>query len=200
MKIVIASALVAGAAAFTSTGAPKASTALHASKYSGELGAQVPLGYWDPLGVMNNIDNDEKFDYFREVEVVHGRVAMLAIVGQLVTRAGIHFDGDFRGLEYADIPPGLAAFDVMPWELKGDIFITMAFLQCFMRHVPGEEKEFPGDYRNGWIDFGWDSFSDEEKLKKRAIELNNGRAAQMGILGLVVHESLHTNMPIIGQL
>ena len=40
----------------------------------------------------------------------------------------------------------------------------------------------------GAIDFGWDKFSDEEKLRKRAIELNNGRAAQMGILGLMIHE------------
>jgi hypothetical protein len=32
--------------------------------------------------------------------------------------------------------------------------------------------------------------SEEEKLKKRAIELNNGRAAQMGILALMVHEQL----------
>lgn len=27
-------------------------------------------------------------------------------------------------------------------------------------------------------------------MKKRAIELNNGRAAQMGILALMVHEKL----------
>jgi hypothetical protein len=31
-------------------------------------------------------------------------------------------------------------------------------------------------------------FSEEEKLSKRAIELNNGRAAQIEILGLMVHE------------
>ncbi len=54
----------------------------------------------------------------------------------------------------------------------------------------GVEAEFPGDYRNGAIDYGWDKLSNEDKLKKRAIELNNGRAAQMGILGLLVHEPL----------
>jgi len=50
--------------------------------------------------------------------------------------------------------------------------------------------EFKGDFRNGFIDFGWDKLSPEAKMRKRAIELNNGRAAQMGILGLMVHEKL----------
>ena len=52
------------------------------------------------------------------------------------------------------------------------------------------KAEFKGDFRNGFIDFGWDSKSDEWKRNKRSIELNNGRAAQMGILGIMVHESL----------
>jgi uncharacterized iron-regulated membrane protein len=44
--------------------------------------------------------------------------------------------------------------------------------------------------QNGAIDFGWDTFDAETKLKKRAIELNQGRAAMMGILALMVHEKL----------
>ena len=47
--------------------------------------------------------------------------------------------------------------------------------------------EFKGDFQNGFIDFGWDKLSDDSKMRKRAIELNNGRAAQMGIIGLMVH-------------
>ena len=67
------------------------------------------------------------------------------------------------------------------------------------------ESEFPGDFRNGALDFGWDSFDEETKLSKRAIELNNGRAAMMGILGLMVHEKLNeidmvADLPIIGAL
>ena len=52
--------------------------------------------------------------------------------------------------------------------------------------------EFPGDLRNGISTLyeDWDKFDDETKLRKRAIELNNGRAAQMGILGLMVHEQM----------
>ena len=60
--------------------------------------------------------------------------------------------------------------------------------------------EFPGDLRNGTFKGLWDKKSDKTKLNKRSVELNNGRAAMMGILGLMVHEQLGTNMPIIGQL
>ena len=60
--------------------------------------------------------------------------------------------------------------------------------------------EFPGDLRNGTFQGIWDSWSDDTKRRRRAVELNQGRAAMMGILGLMVHEQLGTNMPIIGQL
>jgi hypothetical protein len=44
---------------------------------------------------------------------------------------------------------------------------------------------------------GWD----EETLnKKKAIELNNGRAAQMGILGLMVHEKLNNDPYILNSI
>jgi Chlorophyll A-B binding protein len=39
-----------------------------------------------------------------------------------------------------------------------------------------------------------DSFDEETKLSKRAIELNQGRAAQMGILALMVHEQLGVSL------
>jgi hypothetical protein len=57
-----------------------------------------------------------------------------------------------------------------------------------MKDITG--GEFPGDFRNNYIDFGWDTFDAETKLQKRAIELNNGRAAQMGMLGLMIHDKL----------
>jgi len=68
-----------------------------------------------------------------------------------------------------------------------------------MKDVTGE-GEFVGDFRNGALDFGWDTFDEETKLSKRAIELNNGRAAMMGILGLMVHEQLGGSVPIVGEL
>ena len=69
------------------------------------------------------------------------------------------------------------------------MLVTVAALEIVNRDATGK-AEFVGDFRNGYLDFGWDSFSDATKLKKRAIELNQGRAAMMGILGLVTHEAL----------
>ena len=58
---------------------------------------------------------------------------------------------------------------------------------------------FPGDFRNGGSK-SWDKLSEEDKLKKRAVELNNGRAAQMGILGLMVHEMMGGSGYVINDL
>jgi Chlorophyll A-B binding protein len=58
-----------------------------------------------------------------------------------------------------------------------------------MKDATGK-NEFVGDFRNGFIDFGWNSFDAEIRLTKRAVELNIGRAAQLGLLGLMVHDNL----------
>ena len=42
--------------------------------------------------------------------------------------------------------------------------------------------------------------TEEWKQQKRAIELNNGRAAMMGILGLMVHEQLGGTIPLVGEM
>lgn len=44
---------------------------------------------------------------------------------------------------------------------------------------------------------GW---SEAKQASKRAIELNNGRAAQMGILALMVHEKLNNDPYVINSL
>ena len=98
--------------------------------------------------------------------------------------------------------------DAIPLVGALQIFAFVGFLELAVMKdsangaAPGD---FPGDFRNGALDFGWDTFDEETKLTKRAVELNNGRAAMMGILGLMVHEKLGeigmaADLPIIGVL
>ena len=110
------------------------------------------------------------------------------LIGYLVTAAGIRFPG------CEQIPDGVKAFTYISNQDWGSnvlcqMLVTVAALEIVNRDATGK-AEFVGDFRNGYLDFGWDSFSDATKLKKRAIELNQGRAAMMGILGLVTHEAL----------
>lgn len=193
MKTAVLVSLLASAAAFAPTQQKASSTSLKA--FADELGAQPPLGFFDPLGILKNA-NQERFNRLREVEIKHGRICMLAVVGNLITRAGIYLPGkiDYAGDKFSDYPPGIAAIAPgtgIPVQGIGSIAFFIGFLELFiMKSYDDRGNQFPGDYRNGAIDWGWDSFSEEQKLRKRAIELNNGRAAMMGILGLMVHEEL----------
>ena len=56
------------------------------------------------------------------------------------------------------------------------------------------EGSFPGDFSASPFPVGFlGNPLEEDQLKLRAQELNQGRAAQMGILGLMVHEQLDGN-------
>jgi len=166
-----------------------------------EVGAQPPLGCWDPLGLLENADQD-RFDRLREVELKHGRVSMLAMAGHLTTSAGYRLPGDidFDGDSFADIPTGLAALSAVPPFGLVQMFFFVGWLELFVMKDLTGDAEFVGDFRNGYIDFGWDTFDEETKLQKRGIELNNGRAAQMGILGLMVHEGINNNPYILNDI
>ncbi|KAG7347632.1 chlorophyll A-B binding protein [Nitzschia inconspicua] len=203
MKTAVLATLVASAAAFApAKQASTPSTALNA--FEDALGAQPPLGLFDPLGLVANGDQD-RFDRLRYVEVKHGRICQLAFLGNIITRAGIHLPGsiDYAGNSFDSYPNGWAAVygsDAISRAGVYQIIAFIGFLELFvMKDVTGT-AEFPGDFRNGFIDFGWNSFDEETKLKKRAVELNNGRAAMMGIFGLMVHEQLGGSLPIVGDL
>eukprot|EP00529_Nitzschia_sp_RCC80_P036993 CAMPEP_0113488310 /NCGR_PEP_ID=MMETSP0014_2-20120614/25952_1 /TAXON_ID=2857 /ORGANISM="Nitzschia sp." /LENGTH=194 /DNA_ID=CAMNT_0000382021 /DNA_START=123 /DNA_END=707 /DNA_ORIENTATION=+ /assembly_acc=CAM_ASM_000159 len=176
-------ALVGSASAFapSTSSQHKTTTALQAVDFSKEIGVQAPLGLWDPPGVLDG-KSQAQFDRLRAQEIKHGRVAMLAVVGYLVTYAGARLPG----LE--DIPAGWAAWEKLPVEVNGQLAATLVMMEFFNDDKSG--KAFPGDFRNGALDFGWDKQSPEWQRKKRTIELQQGRAAMMGIFGLMVHDAM----------
>jgi len=191
-------ALATSASAFQQPLMASSSRTSPMKAFESEIGAQAPLGFFDPLGLLADADQ-ERFDRLRYVEIKHGRIAMLAVLGQVVTKAGIFLPGaiDYSGTKFSDVPVGFGAFSTISSAGIAQIVSFIGFLELFVMKdsangaAPGD---FPGDFRNGALDFGWDSFSAEEQTSKRAIELNNGRAAMMGILALMVHEELGVSL------
>ena len=143
---------------------------------------------FDPL---NLATTQERFERLRYVEVKHGRIAMLACLGHITTASGIRFPGELaQGVKFSSVTgSGFEAFGQCSIADYTLMFLTCGFLEInVMKEVV--KGEFPGDLRNGLFKEGWDSFSDLDKQRKINIELNNGRAAMMGILGMMVHECL----------
>lgn len=189
MKIAILASVVVGSAAFSPSQQSCRSSLPLAATYADEPGVVAPLGLFDPCNLLNNADQ-ERFDHLRSLELKHGRISMLAVVGYLVTYAGVRMPG----LE--DVPCGFAAWKALPDDVVGQMGMTLILMEMANRDQKGT-AEFPGDFRNGVLDFGWDNQTDEWKMKKRTIEIQNGRAAMMGILGLMVHEGLGNIADII---
>ena len=204
MKSAIFASLIASAAAFAPAKQAMTTTTSLAA-FEDALGSQPPLGFFDPLGLVEDGDQ-EKFDRLRFVEIKHGRICMLAFLGQIVTRNGSHLPGniDYAGNSFDSFPNGWAAIsgpDAIPSAGLAQMVAFVAALELgVMKDIEGTGNEFVGDFRNGALDFGWDTFDEETQLQKRAVELNNGRAAMMGILGLMVHEQLGGVLPVVGEM
>ena len=123
--------------------------------FESELGAQPPLGFFDPLNLCADCDQ-ERFERLRYVEIKHGRIAMLAVAGYLTTAAGIRLPGliSYDGTKFSDVGFGFAAFDKVPQFGLVQIAFFIGILEvAIMRDNVG--GEFPGDFRNNFIDFGW---------------------------------------------
>jgi hypothetical protein len=184
-------ASIVGVAAFAPAARMARGGSILKMSFESEIGAQAPLGFWDPLGFLNDADQ-AKFDRLREVETKHGRIAQLAILGHIVTTAGYRIPESITpGTDFSKIPAGLAALSALPADAIFGTLLTVALIEGGFA-ARKEEIEAAQIQASGW---------DQETLdKKLAIELNNGRAAQMGILGLMVHEKLDNNPYIINSL
>jgi Chlorophyll A-B binding protein len=110
MKLLLAALFAGAAAAF----AP-AQTSLRSSSalnmFEDRAGVIQPTGYFDPLGLATS---EKLFDFYRSVELKHGRVAMLAVVGYVVPEF-YRFGFDIaRGIPCSSVGNGIAAFKDIP--------------------------------------------------------------------------------------
>jgi len=127
----------------------------------------------------------ESFERRRAVERKHGRIAMAAVVGVIVHNNHITFDGYLspsQQLKFADVPIGVDGIRAIP--TAGLLQILFFFALVELAWLPA--SQYDGDYGVGW--FGENIEDPEEKARKLNVELNNGRAAMMGIMGNMVVE------------
>merc|ERR1712117_185397 len=157
--------------------------------FENELGVQAPTGYWDPLGLSKDGDADV-FRRRRESEIKHGRIAMIASLGYIVTAMGYRFPGALSpstGVTFEGSPSGLEAIGAVPALGWAQIFIFCGLVDFGLyRQDPARG---PGDFENGGI-LGVPNasgpMSDAEGRKRKLnSELANGRLAMVAIMGMI---------------
>jgi len=161
-----------------------------------DIGVTKPLGYYDPLKIRT--ESPERYRRFVEMEIKHGRLAMAATVGVLVTSLGFRFPGYLStfanggdGIKFADVPGGAisswAAVPELGW-LQIVALISVLDVIIF-KQDPDRE---PGDTVPDYI--SWKRYPDgPERDAKLNAERNNGRLAMMGIFGMLANEALTGN-------
>merc|ERR1711982_84391 len=113
-----------------------------------ELGVTEPLGVYDPLGWLET--EPEAFERRRAVERKHGRVAMAAVVGNIVHNNHIVFDGYIspsNNLKFSDIPTGIKGIAAIPGPGLAQIFAFFALVE--LAWMPA--SKYDGDYGVGWF-------------------------------------------------
>jgi len=186
-------ASLVGASAFVAPSARPASarSALQMADFSKEIGAQAPLGFWDPLDLMKDSD-ETTFKLYRDIEIKHGRVAMLAVLGHIVTTAGIRLPGDIAyGVPFSSVKVGLKGLETIP---AGGLVQIIMFIGLLEMGFTSRKDEIEK------VHLEKSKWNDATIKRKMAIELNNGRAAQMGILGLMVHEAIDGKPYVLNEI
>jgi hypothetical protein len=155
-------------------------------------GVTAPLGFFDPLGFCSADGITEgKIKFYREVELKHGRVGMLAAVGLVV---GESFHPLFGG--NIDVPSYIAFQETPLQTFWPAVVFAIAIPEVFSvfsfnSPVGGQPWSIRSDYASG--DLGFDPLglkpTDPAELKEmQTKELNNGRLAMIAAAGMIVQE------------
>merc|ERR1719313_1417677 len=169
----------------------------------GDIGVTLPLGVFDPLGLISTKDMRR----FEIMEIKHGRAAMLGFLHVILIHAGVRFPGYLSPsleLKFADMPVGcFASLEAVPTAGWLAIMLTTCMTETgAIANAPKTEfpilggvywgtpqtvDKAPGDIGGE----GWFRYEDPEvKAFKLNAERNNGRAAMLGVTGCLIHELL----------
>eukprot|EP00434_Breviolum_minutum_P007787 symbB.v1.2.006873.t1/scaffold382.1/size215954/7 len=158
--------------------------------FENELGAQAPLGFWDPLGLSSD-GNLYSFKRRRSVEFKHGRISMLATMGYITPEVAGKFPGYIspsNKLLFSDIPNGLGAISKVPLAGWIQILGYCAYCEIAAGYDADINKRTPGDM--GWNPPIFSGNAPETKTRRLNAELANGRLAMMAIIGMFFQDGL----------
>lgn len=162
-------------------------------------GAIAPLGYFDPLGFCKerSLDGVKRF---REAEIMHSRVAMMATVGYLLAENTPTIAYGFSHPVIAnDMVPDVPVTVLFPF------FLTINVIEALRANIgwmePGlgplftlREKYYPGDIN--FDPLGLKPKNAAEFASMQSKELSNGRLAMLAAAGMCVQE-LVTGKPLL---
>ena len=199
MKTLLVTALCAifgaVATAFIPSPVDRASTVLQAYSDPKTLpGVLLPLGFFDPLGFTNGASIDTVKRY-REAELIHGRVSMLAVVGFLVgeqvTGYNPIFNREITG-------PAITHLKQLPVEVLAAMVIVIGTIEidrAVVGFVEPDRASFPGllrkSYEPGNVGFDPLCFRPKkprELLVMQTKEISNGRLAMLAAAGIMLQE------------
>ncbi|GMH49205.1 hypothetical protein TrRE_jg12595 [Triparma retinervis] len=182
--------------------------------WNNKVGVTEPAGFFDPLKLSENADAATLVK-FREAELKHGRVAMMAAAGFVVAEiyhpmmaSTINVDSIYAFQEFERLNEGpliplvilVAAAEgavaLKKWQ-KVDYTTKATFEATKSGLFKMDESTMPGNY-------GWDPLSlfpeDEEgQIERMNQELNHGRIAMLAIAGFVAQEEI-TKQGIVESL
>jgi len=158
-----------------------------------------PLDLFDPLGLAEDTDS---FARRRAVEIKHGRISMMAFIGMMVQELGITFPGsiDLKGeVPFESIGTGFGALGNIPTFglVQIGIFGAAAELVAMPAgQYTGGPQNLPGGFDGsaGTIPGGYPFTTqiEDPEIRDRAlnVEIQNGRAAMLGVTGAMMHSCL----------
>jgi len=205
--------------------APAATRAAVSMQSKEELASALnpAVGYFDPLGLAVadfwGQGTEATYGFLRHSEIKHGRIAMFAFCGYCVQYNGIHCAFPMSLPESPSYAEGLTPpeqWDALPSVAKLQIFTFIAFLEFwgelsqsphYMRGgKPGDYPDFPAagiipvtpiKNLNLFDPFGFSkNKSEEKKAKGLLMEINNGRLAMIGIIGMLSEQVVPGSVPL----
>lgn len=185
------------------------------------------LGFWDPLCLSDaNLwgqGEEATIGWIRESEIKHGRIAMAGFVGWAVHASGFRTTGDQIANSVSSDLSAPEVWDAIPEAAKFQIVTFVGVMELWRENKVVLENEGERHYMRGGkpgyfptfdlvphpVPFSlYDPFglvpknnkNEEDLARRRLVEINNGRLAMLGLMGLCSEAKIPGSVPALSGL